>query len=230
MPSSNLCLHLTGCQTENRIVQIIEKRENMPEIDKREDILKAASNCFAHYGFTKTTMDDIGKMVGLNKASLYYYYKNKEAIFCEIIRQERKFFLSSLKEKVDAIALWHEKIQVYILERQRHFQKMVNLHKLSIKTSKQLQFQPQFLDLLREFTIREIQIICDILDQAVEKKHIKKIDTMKTADIIISVANGIKQQQMLLENENLTLTQFNFQKVEEDTRFAIFLILNGLAE
>ncbi len=200
----------------------------MPESTKRDDIQKAASHCFAHYGFAKTTMDDIGKMVGLNKASLYYYYKNKEAIFCEIIQEERKKFLDSLNKKVDKIDLWHEKIQTYILERQRHFQKTVNLHKLSIKTSKQLQFQPLFLDLVKQFNIRETQIICDILDQAMGKKQIQRIDTMKTASIILCVANGIKQQQMLLENDNLTLAQFDFEKVEEKTRFAIYLILNGL--
>ena len=202
----------------------------MSETNKGDDIRKAASHCFAHYGFAKTTMDDIGKMVGLNKASLYYYYKNKEAIFCEIIRQESEFFLASLKGKVAEIILWHEKIQTYILERQRHFQKMVNLHKLSIKTSKQLQFQPLFLDLLKQFNIQETQIICDILDQAMENEQIQKIDTLKTARIILSVIYGIKQQQMLLENDNLTLAQFDFERVEEQTRFAVSLILNGLKE
>ena len=54
---------------------------------KKQEILKAASECFARFGYEKTTLDDIGKMVGLNKASLYYYYKNKEDIFAEVVLQ-----------------------------------------------------------------------------------------------------------------------------------------------
>jgi AcrR family transcriptional regulator len=200
----------------------------MPETNKADAIRKAASNCFAHYGFAKTTMEDIGRMVGLNKASLYYYYKNKEAIFCEIIRQESDLFLTSLKKKVARITLWDEKIQTYILERQRHFQKMENLHKLSIKTSKQLQFQPLFLDLLKQFNVQETRIISDILAQAIHEAQIQKIDPLETARIILSVIYGIKQQQMLLENDNLTLARFDFEQVEEQTRFAVALILNGL--
>lgn len=200
----------------------------MPEPTRRDDILKAASHCFAHYGFAKTTMDDIGTMVGLNKTSLYYYYKNKDTIFCEIIRQESDQFLSSLKKKIEGITPWHEQIQTYVLERQRHFQNTVNLHKLSIKTSKQLQFQPSFLELLKRFNIQETQIISEILDQAMGTKQIQKINSQKTASIILSVVYGIKQQQMLLENANLTLAQFDFETIEQDTRFAISLILNGL--
>jgi AcrR family transcriptional regulator len=201
----------------------------MPEKKKQDHILEAASHCFARYGFAKTTMDDIARMVGLNKASLYYYYKNKDAIFCEIIQQEKEIFLSSLKKKVDTIIIWHEKIQIYILERERYFQKQVNLHKLSIKTSKQLAFQPLFRDLVNRFNIRETQMIREILDQAIQTKQIQKIDTQKTAGIILCVANGIKQQQMLLEKDNLNLAQFDFKKIEKDTRFAISLILKGLA-
>jgi len=200
----------------------------MPDPKKKEQILEAASHCFAHYGFAKTTMDDISKMVGLNKASLYYYYKSKEAIFCEIIVQEKETFLYSLKKKVNAISIWHEKIQTYILEREHHFQKMVNLHKLSIKTSKQLRFQPMFRDLFNRFNIREMEMIREILDLAMETKQIQKIDTHKTAGIILCVVNGIKQQRMLLQMDNLNLGQFDFKEIEEDIRFATSLILNGL--
>ncbi len=200
----------------------------MVDSTKKDAIQKAASQCFAHYGFAKTTMDDIGKMVGLNKASLYYYYKNKDTIFCEIILEERQNFLESLKKNIQKIDLWHEKIQAYILERQRYFQKTVNLHKLSIKTSQELQFQPLFLDLLKRFNLLETSILSDILKQALEKKQIQEIDTLKTARIILFVANGIKQQQILLHEDTLILTQFDFRKVEENTSFAIQLILNGL--
>jgi AcrR family transcriptional regulator len=206
----------------------LKGRKIMPEQKKKDHILEAASHCFARYGFAKTTMDDIARMVGLNKASLYYYYKNKEAIFCEIILQEKENFLSSLKKKINTISVWHEKIQAYILERERHFQKQVNLHKLSIKTSRQLAFQPFFRDLVKRFNIREAQMIREILDQAMATKQIRKINTLKTAGIILCVANGIKQQQMLLEKDNLNLTQFDFKKIEKDTRFAISLMLKGL--
>ncbi|MFX0062900.1 MAG: TetR/AcrR family transcriptional regulator [Candidatus Hermodarchaeota archaeon] len=36
--------------------------------------MDAASDCFAKYGYRKTTLEDISKIVGVRKASLYYYW------------------------------------------------------------------------------------------------------------------------------------------------------------
>ena len=60
------------------------------------------------------------------------------------------------------------------------------------------------------------------------EKKIQKINTLKPASIILCVTNGIKQQEMLLEKDNLNLAQFDFKKIEKDTRFAISLMLKGL--
>ncbi len=202
----------------------------MVDKKKQNDILKAASHCFALYGFSKTTMDDIGGIVGLNKASLYYYYKSKEAIFCEIISQETEKFLSGLKEKIDDSDSWNEQILTYILERERYFQDMVNLHKLSVKTSKQLHFQPLFRDLLKYLFNRETQLLKDILDRALDKKQIIDIDTSRTANTILAMTSGIQKQMWLLEpDEDHILTKVDFEKTEKEVRFALSLILRGLA-
>lgn len=52
---------------------------------KRDEIKKAGIKSFSMFGFYKTTMDDIAKMLGMKKNSLYYYFENKEALFREII-------------------------------------------------------------------------------------------------------------------------------------------------
>ncbi len=40
-------------------------------------ILESAQRQFAHYGFSKVTMDEIAQEVGMGKASLYYYFPDK---------------------------------------------------------------------------------------------------------------------------------------------------------
>jgi AcrR family transcriptional regulator len=52
--------------------------------EKRKIILEAAGECFAQFGYKKTTLEDIGEKVGLNKASLYYYFESKEEIFIKL--------------------------------------------------------------------------------------------------------------------------------------------------
>jgi len=197
----------------------------MADSEKRKKILRAAGQCFARFGFSKTTMDDIGSMVGLNKASLYYYYKNKEAIFCEIIEDEGERFISALKEKISDLPGWDKRIQAYLLERRRYFQQTTNLHNLSGQATEQLKFQPMFRTLANRFSDRESDLIKDILDQAVEKGCIRRVDTKKTASIVLALANSLKTGRQPTGSPQ---DETDFKRVEEDTRFAVELILQGL--
>ena len=45
---------------------------------KREAIFTAAFTQFSRYGFRRTSMEDIAKEMGISRASLYSYFKNKE--------------------------------------------------------------------------------------------------------------------------------------------------------
>jgi AcrR family transcriptional regulator len=58
----------------------------MKKFDQKcEEIKKAGIKSFSKYGYSKTTMEDIAKMLGMKKNSLYYYFENKEALFREIV-------------------------------------------------------------------------------------------------------------------------------------------------
>lgn len=57
-------------------------QQNSSELDPvRREILNGARELFIHFGFKKTTMEDIAKKIGKSKSSLYYYFKTKEEIF-----------------------------------------------------------------------------------------------------------------------------------------------------
>lgn len=49
--------------------------------DKRGEILKAAFEVFAAYGFRKTSMDDIARQASMSRPALYQEFKNKTDIF-----------------------------------------------------------------------------------------------------------------------------------------------------
>jgi AcrR family transcriptional regulator len=48
--------------------------------DKREAILHAAWGLIRHYGFSKTTIDDIAKQAKVGKGTVYLYFKSKTDI------------------------------------------------------------------------------------------------------------------------------------------------------
>ena len=69
----------------------------MKATEKRIKILEAAKSCFTQFGYEKTTLEDIGKKLGLNNSSLYYYFKNKEEIFTAVVVKEAEKIVDDLQ-------------------------------------------------------------------------------------------------------------------------------------
>lgn len=60
-------------------------RTHCPAAQRREEILNAAHTLFTTKGFQPTTMEDILKVVGIAKGTLYYHFPSKEQILKALI-------------------------------------------------------------------------------------------------------------------------------------------------
>jgi len=61
----------------------------MTKVDEtREQIKEAASTLFQHYGYEKTSMDDIAKACHKAKGSIYYHFASKEDLYSVIVDDE----------------------------------------------------------------------------------------------------------------------------------------------
>ncbi|MBO8162131.1 MAG: TetR/AcrR family transcriptional regulator [Brevibacillus sp.] len=61
----------------------------MSKSDEREQrILDAAADLFIHYGYDKTTVDDIARKAGISKGAIYLYFKSKDELFKSLLIRE----------------------------------------------------------------------------------------------------------------------------------------------
>ncbi len=189
---------------------------------KKENILKAATECFARFGYDKTTLDDIGSAVKLNKASLYYYYKNKEEIFNEVILRESSAFMESLQAKVLEIENPDDKVVTYLIERLRYYRKVVNLHHLSIENLRTL--EPMFHKLYTETMDLEISFLGSILKDKTQESSPEKI-----AETLLIVADSLKHRAVQ-ESGKIFASEVDYTQTEQETEFVTHLILRGLTK
>ena len=216
------------------------KKEKTEE--KRQLIVTEASKCFSQFGFEKTTLDDIGKSANLNKATLYYYFKNKEEIFMEVVLQESTRFITELQAKTVLITGFEDKICSYLIERLRFYKQVVNLHQLSIVLLRQI--QPIFDELYNNLLQTEIQFIKQILEVAAAANQISfspdlqqnlqqnpqqnpQQNLQEIAESIISVANSLKHEAVL-QSKTQFAHHIDYSSIEQKTIFITQLILNGL--
>lgn len=58
----------------------------MAVIDRRQQVLKAATKSFSLFGYKATTMDQVAKIANVGKGTIYTFFTNKEQLFDEILR------------------------------------------------------------------------------------------------------------------------------------------------
>lgn len=74
--------------------ELIEKEREQ----RRTYILDSAEELFFAKGFSSVSMDEIAKKVGLNKATIYLYFEDKDSLFFGIVLRKMRIHHKSLED------------------------------------------------------------------------------------------------------------------------------------
>ena len=153
-------------------------------------IVGSATKYFSKYGFYKTTMDEIAKNIHKAKGILYYYFKSKEELFNEVLKQELGTVKAALTQIVNKDTDSLTIIKEYMLARLKLLHSAVNYHEtLKADFFEKYHFVKDVRDDFDEFERTQLTIIL--------KKgkmdgffNIKNINS--TVNIMMIVLNGIE--------------------------------------
>ena len=77
--------------------------ESVSRADARATrILDAAGDLFAHYGYDKTTMDDIARAALVSKGAIYLHYRGKEDLFDALMARENDVLQEIIMARLEA--------------------------------------------------------------------------------------------------------------------------------
>ncbi|MER3396399.1 MAG: hypothetical protein C4318_08265 [Acidimicrobiia bacterium] len=75
-----------------------------PKHDIHSKIYDAALKCFARNGVSKTSIEEIAKVAGCSRATIYRHFKSKESIVAGAIRWEAAKFFSALEKRLEGFS------------------------------------------------------------------------------------------------------------------------------
>lgn len=70
--------------------------------EREHRILSAAADLFVHYGYDKTTVDDIARAAGVSKGAVYLHFKGKDDLFEGLLIREMKRYAEKWLELIEA--------------------------------------------------------------------------------------------------------------------------------
>jgi AcrR family transcriptional regulator len=85
------------------------------DCEARRAILQAARTRFLHYGYKKTTIDEIAADAGVGKGSVYLHFSSKEDVLLTIARDVKRCVTEQMRAIASSMARPEEKLRRMML-------------------------------------------------------------------------------------------------------------------
>jgi AcrR family transcriptional regulator len=158
--------------------------------DFRKKVIVTAGQIFSHYGFKKTTMDEIAKALKMGKSSIYYYFQSKEEIFEAVLLYEANMLRNELTTTIKSVDSPVEKMKNYVFVRMKAFEKLSNYYNAIF--DKNLDHFDFVENIRSRYDREELAILRLILYHGARKKVFNVINSEYTALAVQTTLKGLE--------------------------------------
>ncbi|MDB5087743.1 MAG: transcriptional regulator, TetR family [Mucilaginibacter sp.] len=172
----------------------------------QEQILQAAKQLFQIHGLRKVTMDDVARVIGKGRSSLYYYYKSKEEILDAVMDVEIREMLTAMALAVDKALTAEQKIHAFCVTKLKILREknaFYNTLDAGMDADEMSNFNKTKIALHRRIMKQESALLSQILNHGVEKGELRMInekDLNILIFVLLSSVRGLKRE-MVIEND-----------------------------
>ncbi len=191
---------------------------------KENEILEAARNRFAHYGFSKVTMEEIASDVGMGKASLYYYFPTKEDLFKSVIIKNRICLRKKLRS-FSAENISRNKLRNYVKKRLEFFHELVNLSTLNVNTFVDIKLM--FKELFEDFEKKELQLLQRILDEGKMNGEFESRLRHETTIAFLHLLQGLRLRMIKFIKDN-RMEKENYDELSVEMSVFVEIFIKGI--
>lgn len=153
---------------------------------KLTQVLEAALQVFAHFGYRQATMEQIAGKLGMTKSSLYFYCNNKEDLYSKAVEH--------------ALLKWQRSVKVSIEQETDIVRKLVVLAKSSIDylskdddlrtiiiNDPQIQSITPSEDRYPNIGLASYTILKQIIQQGMNEKRFRELDIEQVTGFLYSI-------------------------------------------
>lgn len=192
---------------------------------KRELIIEAAMKRFAHFGWNKTTMNEIASDISFSKALLYYYFPDKLSLFAAVMDHIIKRISTEMQEGLKHKNSGYEAVLFYLEKRQEFVKKHFNLLESAVSSGTEL--PPALEEIFKNAKDAEVETIAGIITKGIESGEFNTENPKFTAEILVDALSGMRLNHFApLRSFYPDQTQFE-QILKKEKQLAVIFI-NGL--
>jgi len=158
---------------------------------KKEKILEAAYQQFLHYGYAKTTMNEIAGALSMSKALLYYYFPDKSQLYIAVARKIATDYLKVLEDNISKLTDLKE---AFVFQIDTHHKLIVDNYNFFDFIRLNEQSLPdtiwEIVELIRQ---TEMDLLGNAIKAEAERGKIKPVDNPREiVDLLLDALQGVR--------------------------------------
>ncbi len=192
-------------------------KEPTEKSEKRDAIIHAAWGLIRHYGYSKTTIDDIAKKAKVGKGTVYIYFRSKTEIMLALTDLTNQRITHKLEQLASENKPPAERLRACVLYRLMTLFDLVNRYAHSEDVIASI--LPEIVERLERYVRRHGELLGQIVSEGCSTGILASDDPEATGQLLANLF------------EFMTPPYYRFKSRKSLERFAgqtINLILNGL--
>lgn len=186
--------------------------------DVRDKILCAARNRVLHYGYKKTTIDEIAMDAGIGKGTIYLYFESKEDVALAVMAEMKRESLCMLQ----SIAADKDLDPLEKLKRMLIFTP-VTANERCVECPAAIELiialKPHFTKRMQPFQDLEISLLTTVLREGVSQGLFRAMDTDSTARVLKAMVSGFLPPYPFVNGT---------QEISEQIKTIVELVFEGM--
>lgn len=200
----------------------------MIEADKkRELIIEGAIKRFIHFGFSKTTMNDIADDLSVSKPSLYYYFPDKKNLIAGVIEKIFLDYFIMLNDKINLEDNIEDILNQIIDIKELFFRKYYML-RITEGIPDLILADDNLKATLNNLKIKEQNYYMDVFNNAQIKKEIYHDDVPHIAQLYLESLLGFTTTCIMNTKRDLFPEESLIQQINKNQKELSRIFIKGL--
>jgi len=162
---------------------------------KKEKILEAAHHRFLHFGYSKTTMNEIAGDLSMSKALLYYYFPDKSQLYVAVMRKVADDYLKKLANRINTFADLREAF-IFQIDTQHDFI-VTNYNFFDYFRLNEQNLPEVIWDIVKQVHESEIELLVSAIKTEVERGQIKAVaNPNDIVEVLLDALHGVRAKSL----------------------------------
>jgi AcrR family transcriptional regulator len=191
-------------------VQGRTKREVLTEF-RMAELVAAARRVFSERGFPDATMEEIAKIAGVSKGTIYLYYPSKRAAYWAALEQDILAMIEATRQSMETAANVEAKIRTFIESKIGYFEQNRDFFKIYFSEfGHSLAHPARLRKQFRELYVRQAEVLKGALEEGARNQEIRPLPTGAAAFAICDLTRSVVVRRVLGWDEGDLPDAINF--------------------